>query len=327
MDAPARFFQPLDGKKVRCGLCPHRCVISDGAHGKCLVRENRNGTLIQAAYGKICSAAIDPIEKKPLYHFYPGSKILSIGTYGCNMACQFCQNWQISTKVTPCTLTTPEKLLKSAQNNDSIGLAYTYNEPTIWYEFVYDCAKVFRGAGLKNILVTNGMINPEPLVEIAPLIDAANIDLKGFTDEFYKEHGGMLEPVKETVRAMSAAGIHIELTNLIIPTKNDDEAIFEQMCAFIASVSENIPLHLSRYFPQYKYEISPTPNNTLTTLAKTAKKYLNYVYIGNADIQGWTDTLCPKCGELIVRRSLYDTKCFTDKNICPACSQSLPFRL
>lgn len=327
MSIEARHWQPKEGKKVRCELCPHFCTISDGGHGRCIIRENHDGVLFQQAYGRVCSAALDPIEKKPLYHFYPGKTILSVGTYGCNMSCGFCQNWQISTKKSPCTETTPEKLLKTAKNSDSIGIAYTYNEPTIWFEFVYDCATVFHNAGLKNVLVTNGMINPAPLKELSPLIDAANIDLKGFTDEFYKEHGGNLDTVKSTIKSMYDAGIYIELTNLVIPGKNDDPDTFDSMCSFVSDINADIPLHLSRYFPQYKYEIPSTPNKTLTELAKTAKKYLNYVYIGNADIEGYTDTLCPQCGKLIVKRSVYDIKCFTDNNLCPACSHPLSLLL
>jgi pyruvate formate lyase activating enzyme len=186
----AKYWQPKDNKKVQCMLCPHNCVIKEDKAGLCIIRKNVDGVLQQTAYGQICSSAMDPIEKKPLYHFYPGSKILSVGTNGCNMQCSYCQNWQISTRETNRMDTSPERLVTIAQENNSIGIAYTYNEPLVWYEFVLDCAKEFRKAGLKNVLVSNGQINPEPLAELAPYIDAANIDLKAFNPEFYKSESG-----------------------------------------------------------------------------------------------------------------------------------------
>ncbi|MGE4317888.1 MAG: AmmeMemoRadiSam system radical SAM enzyme [Deferribacterales bacterium] len=325
MSVIAEYWQKEDDSKVRCLLCPHRCLIKPGSHGRCLIRKNTDGMLIQSSYGQVASASLDPIEKKPLYHFHPSSQILSIGTHGCNMACRFCQNWQLSTMDGTRQETTPESLVKIALENNSIGIAYTYNEPLIWFEFVRDCAKTVRQAGLKNVIISNGMINKEPLAELTPYLDAANIDLKGFTQKFYGEHGGYLETVKETITALSTAKIHVEITNLVIPGKNDDIETFKQMCGFIASLSPDIPLHLSRYFPQHQYNIPPTPNNTLTELAKTAKNYLNYVYIGNTNIPGYSDTLCPKCSKLLIERSGYQTKLYTDKNICPGCSASLPF--
>lgn len=317
----AKYWRAGDNQCVRCVLCPHACLIFNGGHGKCLIRKNIGGVLQATAYGKISSAAIDPIEKKPLYHFHPGSNILSVGFNGCNMSCLFCQNWQISTQETPTQDTSPMELLHTARKSFSIGIAYTYNEPLTNFEFVMDCAKEFRESGFKNVIVSNGMINPEPLKEIIPYLDAANIDLKGFTEEYYKEHGGHFGTVKHTIEALFRAGVHIELTNLLIPEKNGNEEDFEKMCRFIVDMSPDIPLHISGYFPQYKYDFPPTPNNALTDFAKKAKNYLNHIYIGNRAECGFTDTICPKCGQVLIERSGFKTRCLTEKNTCPNCSQ------
>jgi len=323
MSVLAKFWQPESDNEVRCLLCPHNCLISDGKSGICIIRKNIDGKLYQTAYGEVCSASVDPIEKKPLYHFHPKSPILSVGTNGCNMRCSFCQNWSISTKETSREKITPERLLQIAKERDSIGIAYTYNEPSIWFEFVIDCAKVFKSAGLKNVLVTNGQINELPLKELIPLIDAANIDLKAFTDEFYKSEDGCLQTVKRNIKRMHDGGVHIELTNLLIPQKNDDPTDFESMCQFIASVSDKIPLHISRYFPQYKLDIPPTTDKMLEEFRLLAKKYLNHVFIGNAKLEGCSDTYCHSCGSKIIKRGGYDTELLTDKPICPNCQEKL----
>ncbi|WP_415238394.1 AmmeMemoRadiSam system radical SAM enzyme [Seleniivibrio woodruffii] len=315
----ARYWQAEDNQCVRCVLCPHTCMIENGRSGKCLIRKNIGGVLTASAYGRVASAAVDPIEKKPLYHFHPASNILSIGFNGCNMSCLFCQNWQISTRETATQEASPQRLIETALDAKSIGIAYTYNEPLTNFEFVMDCAKAFRQAGLKNVIVSNGMINPEPVRELIPFLDAANIDLKGFTEEFYQEHGGRLKTVKHTIEALFRGGVHLEVTNLLIPEKNGREEDFERMCSFLANISPEIPLHISGYFPQYKYDFPPTPNNTLTEYAKKAKKYLNFIYIGNRGDCGFTDTVCAGCGHTLIRRSGYETCCLTDKNTCPAC--------
>ncbi|MGE4266218.1 MAG: AmmeMemoRadiSam system radical SAM enzyme [Deferribacterales bacterium] len=317
----AKFWRAEKDQCVRCVLCPHACLIEPGGHGKCLIRKNIDGVLIASAYGKVSSGAVDPIEKKPLYHFHPGSNILSVGFNGCNMSCLFCQNWQISTQETATQDTSPMELLHTARRSFSIGIAYTYNEPLTNFEFVLDCAKEFRESGFKNVIVSNGMINPEPLSELIPYIDAANIDLKGFTEDYYREHGGNLNAVKHTIEALFKGGVHVELTNLLIPQKNGNEADFENMCRFISGLSRDIPLHISGYFPQYKYDFPPTSNNALTDFAKKAKNYLNYIYIGNKAGCGFTDTTCPECGQLLIKRSGFKTQCLTDENKCPNCSQ------
>ncbi|PLX70969.1 MAG: AmmeMemoRadiSam system radical SAM enzyme [Denitrovibrio sp.] len=323
MGVLARHWERSKDGKVKCLLCPHFCVISEGKSGLCLIRKNVDGMLQQSAYAEPCSVSVDPIEKKPLYHFKPGSDILSVGTNGCNMHCRHCQNWHISTQETTRQSTTPEKLLHLSKSNSSIGIAYTYNEPLVWYEFVYDCAKVFRDSGQKNVLVTNGQINPDPLTELTPLIDAANVDLKGFTEEFYKNEGGFLESTKNTIEHMAKAGVHIEITNLLIPNLNDDEDTFEEMCRYISDISRDIPLHLSRYFPQYKSSQKVTTEKSLLNCMKIASKHLNYVFIGNASIPEKADTFCPGCNKKIIERTGYQTRCLTEENICPDCSHKL----
>jgi pyruvate formate lyase activating enzyme len=219
--------------------------------------------------------------------------------------------------------TSPERLVTIAQENNSIGIAYTYNEPLVWYEFVLDCAKEFRKAGLKNVLVSNGQINPEPLAELAPYIDAANIDLKAFNPEFYKSESGDFETTKNTIKALHKSGTHLELTNLVIPEKNDSYEEFENMCKFISEISRDIPLHISRYFPQHHLDIPPTTIKLLKDFYNIAEKYLNYVFIGNAREDGKSDTYCPNCKKKIIEREGYQISCETDKPICPDCSQQL----
>ncbi|KAA0256878.1 AmmeMemoRadiSam system radical SAM enzyme [Deferribacter autotrophicus] len=327
MNVEAKYYDKLSDDKVQCKLCPHNCVIKDGKTGLCLIRKNENGTLYQTSYNEVSSLALDPIEKKPLYHFYPSSNILSIGTNGCNLKCPFCQNWQIVTTITHREKINPDILKEIATMNHSIGIAYTYNEPFIWYEFILDCAKVFKNAGLKNVFVTNGQINREPLMELAPYIDAANIDLKGFTNDFYKWINGDLTTTLNTIEYLFKNGSHIELTNLVVTNKNDNSDTFDDMCRWIASISSDIPLHISRYFPNYKLNEPPTPLETLKNFYEIAKKYLKYVYIGNVQIEDATDTLCPKCNHLLVKRDFYLTKCHIKEPVCPECSEKLYFVL
>ncbi|ADD67968.1 Radical SAM domain protein [Denitrovibrio acetiphilus DSM 12809] len=323
MGVLARHWEQSGGGDVTCRLCPHMCRISKGETGICLIRRNIDGMLQQTAYGEPCSVSVDPVEKKPLYHFHPGKDILSVGTNGCNMRCRHCQNWQISTKETTRQSTTPERLLRLSKANNSFGIAYTYNEPIVWYEFIYDCAKIFREAGQANVMVTNGQINNAPLKELLPFIDAMNIDIKGFTEKFYKDEGGYLRTTLDTIETSAKAGTHIELTNLLIPGLNDNIETFKKMCIFIADIDKNIPLHISRYFPQHKSSLSITNESTLKDFRKLAMQYLNYVYVGNASIPGTSDTKCPQCGEIIIKRNGYYTQCLTEDNKCTKCSTSL----
>jgi pyruvate formate lyase activating enzyme len=273
---------------IICNICPHNCVIKEGKTGFCGTRRNDGGKIISESYGKITSVALDPIEKKPLYHFYPGSKILSLGSYGCNFKCGFCQNHHISMDYTnyPYVILSPEDVAALSINfaeKENIGVAYTYNEPLINYEFVYDCAKLISRQNQKNILVTNGYINREPLESLLPFIHAMNIDIKSFRQEFYSGLNGNLYSVLATVEK-AVQKCHIEITTLIIPGKNDSLEEMSELSKWIAGISKDIPLHISRFFPAYKYkreDISATPIGTIMRLVSEAKRSLNYVYSGN----------------------------------------------
>ena len=280
----AVFYKPLDDKSVECGLCPHCCIIPPDKRGLCGVRHNQNGTLIAGSYGRVTSIALDPIEKKPLYHFYPGAKILSLGSYGCNFHCGFCQNYKISMGQAAFRELSPEDVAVASAElapKGNMGVAYTYNEPLIGYEFVEDCAHLIAEQGQKNVLVTNGFIRKEPLVRLLPFIHAMNIDLKSFRPEFYREIGGRLDEVQRTI-ALAAPRCHLEVTILIIPGKNDCPEEMRALSGWLASIDTNIPLHVSRFFPAYKLrEIPATPVETVYRLVEVARQSLRYVYPGN----------------------------------------------
>lgn len=279
----AKYYHLLENNKVQCVLCPKNCIIQERGVGFCRARKYIKGKLYSLIYGKTTSVALDPIEKKPLYHFHPGEYILSLGTRGCNFGCIFCQNWHISQN--PDVLLediTAEQLVQEAKRLKSFGIAYTYNEPFIWYEFVLECSKLTKENGLENVLVTNGYINPKPLEEILPYIAAMNIDLKAMDEEFYKKIcKGTLEPVLDTIKRAKKS-CHIELTNLIIPTLNDSDEHFEKLTDWIfKNTGTDTPLHFSRYFPCYELNLPATPLETLKRADKIAKKKLKFVYLGN----------------------------------------------
>ncbi len=299
----ALFFQ-MDGDNVICNLCPHRCLIGEGKTGLCRQRRNEDGVLVAEGYGNVSSIALDPIEKKPLYHFYPGSQILSIGGLWCNLNCKFCQNWHIAHEEQFTKYTRPEDIVERAVELDSIGIAYTYNEPIIWYEYIYDTAKLARERGLKNVLITNGFINREPLEGILPYIDAMNIDVKAFNDDFYRKVcAGSLSPVKDAV-AISSSVCHVEITTLIIGGLNDSPNEIEALAKWISRIDDNIPLHLSRYYPNYKLDIATTPRETMLNLRSIVKEYLPFVYIGNLmDVDN--NTYCRGCGNLLIERGFH----------------------
>ncbi len=282
----AQFYKKLKNKIVQCQLCPHFCAIKEGMMGKCMVRKNNNGILYSLSYGKPVSINLDPITKKPLYHFLPQTLTFSIGMAGCNLSCQWCQNWEISQKAAEefkIEEISPKKLVEDALKSRCPSISYTYTEPFVSYEYVFDTAKIAKQRGLKNILVTNGFVNKEPFEKIAPYIDAMNIDLKSFKDETYIKYcGAKLKPVLDTIKSAHEKGIHIEITTLIIPGLNDSEKEFEEIAKFIADINENIPWHISRFFPMYKMlNKDITPIKTLETAYKIGKKHLKYVYIGN----------------------------------------------
>jgi len=286
-------------------------VLSDGERGKCSVREARGGKLLALTYAEVTSVHIDPIEKKPLYHFFPGSLILSLGTWGCSFGCRFCQNWEISQGELPTKRLEPADAVAVAQRQaGNIGIAYTYNEPLVWYEYVCDTAKLAHEAGLKNVLVTNGYINAEPLRELLPLIDAWNIDIKSMSDEFYKRLCGARARWPRQTAEMAAESAHVEITNLIIPGENDSDEDLESLVAWVAdSLGEDAPLHFSRYHPAYQMSAPPTPERTLLRALEIGRRRLKYVYLGNVLLGDGQDTRCPGCGEVLIGRMGFDASC------------------
>lgn len=271
---------------LRCTLCFHHCQLAEGQIGQCRARENRNGQIVSLNYGRLTALALDPIEKKPLRRFHPGSLVLSVGSFGCNLHCPFCQNASIAAAGAdiPTTFVAPKTLVQKAlqlQPQGNIGLAYTYNEPLIGYEYVRDCAALVRKAGMYNVLVTNGTIEKQPWQALLPWIDAVNIDLKGFTASWYRTLGGDLETVKRTIR-MAADTCHVEVTTLIVPGENDNEDMMRALSAWLASVNPEISLHVSRFFPRHHMtNRPPTPVQTVYHLAEVARENLHYVYTGN----------------------------------------------
>jgi pyruvate formate lyase activating enzyme len=315
----AMYYQPHE-KGILCSLCPKGCVIAEGRTGVCRVRRNKGNTLYTENYAACSSYALDPIEKKPLYHFFPGSLILSLGTWGCNFSCSFCQNWQIAQEMPETIKLLPEhavEMAKQQKQQGNIGIAYTYSEPSVWYEYVLDTAKEIKRAGMKNVLVTNGFINKQPLLEMLPYIDALNIDIKAFNNEFYhKICAGNLESVKETV-AIAASLCHVEITTLLVPGCNDDQQEIAALATWLGEIHVDIPLHFSRYFPNYKMKTAPTPESTMKMAQEIAGQHLNYVYLGNMQGQG-ANTYCPKCDKLVIDRNQWHSM-MVDNNKCSQC--------
>jgi pyruvate formate lyase activating enzyme len=305
-------------------LCPQECRIGPGQAGFCKVRLNQDHKLVASNYARVSSLSLDPIEKKPLYHFYPGKPILSVGTIGCTLGCEFCQNWQISRENAPSRLVSPEELVglvvETRREKGNIGLAYTYSEPGVWFEFLSETMPRVREQGLKNVLVTNAFLKPQPWAELLQWTDAANIDLKGFDERFYRKlcHG-KLEPVLDNIRA-AVGKIHLELTTLIIPGENDQPEQIRKMAQWIANLDPGIPLHFSRYFPNYKLTIPPTPLETMTQAYEIAQEYLEFVYLGNVGTDNNTE--CPDCGALWVERSGYQARVFSGKE-CKVCGRKV----
>ncbi len=320
----AKYWKTLDDGRIACELCPQACRIPEGGAGICQGRVNEGGTLYAANYGRCVSVAMDPIEKKPLYHYCPGMPVLSVACNGCNLRCDFCQNWQISQGPARTSELPPDDLVRLAVENDSFGIAYTYTEPMVWFEYLLDAGARAHAAGLKNILVTNGIINEEPLRELLPVVDAMNVDLKSMRDEFYQRNchvRGGLEAVKRTIATAGAPGeapgdvmsdgvrrVHLEVTNLLITGENDSEEDVRELVAFIAGVDPAIPLHLSRYFPTYKMTNPPTSESSLRRAYEIAREKLHYVYVGNIGREFAADTVCPDCGHTLIKRSGYATK-------------------
>ncbi len=305
----ALHYKKLDNNKVKCLLCPNTCTITENNVGFCGVRKNIKGKLFSLVYEKAVAINIDPIEKKPLYHFYPSSPTFSLGTVGCNLCCKFCQNWEISQVKDNRPITghelTPKQIVDEAIKNNCKIIAYTYTEPTIFYEYMLETAKLAKKHKLKNIIISNGYINPKPLKELIPYIDGANIDLKAFNEEFYRDLScASLKPVLETIKTLKKNDVWIEITNLIIENYNTNFKEIEKMCQWVKNIDPNIPLHFSKSSPMYKMmDIKPTTPETLLKAKKIADKYLNYTYIGNIQINNTENTFCPKCKELLIERS------------------------
>jgi len=307
----AMFYEAMADNTVRCNLCNHRCKIRDGKRGICGVRENREGKLTSLVYGKVIAEHIDPIEKKPLFHFLPGSKAFSIGTVGCNFHCKFCQNFDISQY--PHSHKggivgrdrTPSEIVAAAKAAGCETIAYTYTEPTIFYEFALDTSVLAREAGIKNVFVSNGYMSPEAARHIAPYLDAANIDIKAFTTDFYKKLcGGQLEPVLETIRLLKALGVWVETTTLIIPGLNDGDDELRDIARFVKGVGAEIPWHVTQFYPTYELLDKPrTPVSTLRRARDIGKEEgLYYVYEGNVPGEGGENTYCHSCGALLIER-------------------------
>lgn len=328
----ADFWEPLDGKSVMCRLCPRQCVIANGARGFCRARENRNGTLYTLNYGKPCSIQPDPIEKAPFYHFLPGTNRLGIATAGCNQTCKYCQNWQISqSRVDDLNNfdVSPDSMVAIAKNLGLPTVCFTYSEPTIFYEYMYDIAVRARAAGLKSVVVTSGYINEAPLRKLCSVVDAVKIDLKGFNEHFYEDVcSGTLAPVLNSLKTVQDCGVHLEIVNLVVPTLNDSMDEIRAMCRWIMeNLGPDVPLHFTRFVPNYKLmDLPMTPVATLEqAIAIAHEEGLHYVYIGNVPGHPQDNTYCPKCGKLLIKRLGYDV---LENNIvdgkCKFCGESIP---
>ena len=325
MKKEAILYEKLDGV-LNCHVCNRSCVISNGKTGFCGMRQNDNGTMYSLNYASASSVAVDPIEKKPLFHFYPGSLSFSMGSIGCNFRCPYCQNWTISQATMEEIGTNdipPERAIKLAQENLCQSISWTYNEPTMWFEYTYDSAKLAHKSDLKTVYVTNGYMSQESLDLIAPYLDAANVDLKGMSDKFYRELcQARLEPVLQNIQTMHDKDIHLEITNLVIPGYNDSEEDLQALVKFVADVDVNVPLHFTRFYPHYKMnQVPPTPLETLEKAHKMAREAgIKYVYVGNVPGSDGENTRCPDCEELLIKRNGFNIESNNLKNKkCPRC--------
>ncbi|MCX7702535.1 MAG: AmmeMemoRadiSam system radical SAM enzyme [Planctomycetota bacterium] len=334
----ALYYIKRENNTVFCQLCPQGCRIGQGEVGRCGVRRNENGKLIALSHSRITSVALDPIEKKPLYHFHPATEILSVGAFGCSFRCLFCQNHEISqggkpwgdepservTPRPPMQTIRPRELITLALRYNSFGISYTYNEPFIWFEYLLECSKLARQNNLKNVLVSNGYINPEPLSELIPFMDAINIDIKSMDDSFYERLcGAHLKPVLNTCIALKKAGVHLEVTNLIVTGENDSERNFIDLRDWIyENLGDDTPTHLSAYFPHYKFNAPQTPLETVRKAFDIVSEKLPFTYMGNVWRSGQgSDTLCRKCKTILVKRLGYSVKvlALTEQGNCVNC--------
>lgn len=322
LDRDALFYETQPDSVIQCRLCPLECRIHPGASGVCRSRRNHNNRMVLTTYGKVSAEHLDPMEKKPLYHFLPGSSVLSLGNNGCNLKCAFCQNWQLSQTPLPAQNMTPEDIVEQATACHTPAVAFTYAEPLVWYEFVLDASRMLKEAGIKTVLVSNGFINETPFLELRPVIDALNIDIKSMDDSFYRRLcKGSLAPVLKTC-VLAAETCHVEITNLIIPGENDSDDNIHKLAAFIRdNLGANTPLHLSRYYPAYQMTVPATPEKILMHAFSIAKQYLNFVYVGNLPTATASATHCPKCRHCLVERSGYHVNrvSIASGGRCPSC--------
>ena len=330
----AEYWSPIEDKAVKCNLCPRICIIPNGYSGKCKSRVNIDGILRSIVYGKPVAVHVDPIEKKPLFHFYPKTKVFSIATAGCNLKCIFCQNWEISQakpEETRYINMSPEQVVSEAIRSDSKSIAYTYTEPTIFFEYMRDTAKLAKEKGLKNVYITCGYVEEEPLRELCKYIDAANVDLKGFSEKFYKKYtDGKLNPVLRTFKILKNEGIWTELTNLIIPGANDSPQDISNLCEWIVTeIGVDIPVHFSRFFPNYKVlDRPPTSQAKLNMAIDIAKHFgIKYIYAGNVAGSKYESTYCPACGKkLIGRTGYYISEINVKDGKCKFCGEEISGR-
>ncbi|MBC8414570.1 MAG: AmmeMemoRadiSam system radical SAM enzyme [Nitrospira sp.] len=324
----AMFYKRLEGDNIKCSLCAHCCTVSEGNTGICRVRENQNGNLFSLVYGKLVSSSADPIEKKPLFHFLPSTSSFSIATVGCNFRCMHCQNFEIAHyaqehNVIPGEYIEPGLVVAAAEKSGCSSISYTYTEPTIFFEYAYDCAVIAHERGIKNIFVSNGYTGPEAVKTIAPYLDAANIDLKGDDGFYRKVCGARLRPVLDTIRLMRELDIWVELTTLLIPGYNDSEESLRGIIDFILSVDFAMPWHISRFHPTYK--ILDRPVTSIDSLLKARRMGveagLRYVYLGNVPGEDGENTYCPECAELLIQRVGYSTECYFNEGKCPKCGE------
>ncbi len=329
----ASFYKQLDNEMVQCQLCPNKCILKPGQRGRCGVRENIKGKLYSLVYGKPVTTHVDPIEKKPLYHFLPGAKAYSLATVGCNLNCKNCHNWDIAHRspeeVEPKEMT-PEEVIQAAKNTNAEVIAFTYNEPTVWYEYMYDIAKLAQQEGIKTVNISSGYINPEPLKNLLPYLDAMKIDLKGFNPQTYQElNQGQLQPVLNSIKTVAETDTWLEIVNLVVPEYTDNLEEIEQMCQWIYDeIGPNVPLHFSRFTPANKLtHLPPTPKETLIKARQICLDIgLNYVYIGNLQTEEAANTVCPENGQMVIKRNGYliEENTVDSAGSTPACPQEIP---
>jgi len=325
-------YVKLDNRRVMCSICPNACVLAPGDRSICRSKVNIDGVLYSLAYGNPCSVHVDPVEKKPLFHYLPRSRVFSLATAGCNFRCLNCQNWEIS-QMKPEELKSyemfPPEVIKNAQASQCQAVAYTYSEPVTFFEYMLDSARLARVAGLKNLLISNGYINRAPLLELCKVLDAANINLKSLDDRIYlKLNGGRLEPVLNTFKTLHEQGVHFEMTNLVVPGYVDDPEMVKRMCGWIlANLGPDHPLHFLKFVPKYKLDrLPPTPAATLSEFRRLAmREGLHYVYVGNLEEQEGNHTYCHQCGKLLIERQGYQIPTYNlEGNLCKFCRAVIP---